>query len=71
MSAPQSPPGGDGEGGGGGEAAMRPDEARAFAGKVDALEQGVAEAQAALERVAARNEMWDTDPKWNDDEDKD
>jgi hypothetical protein len=25
------------------------------------------EAQAALERVAARNEAWDHDPKWNDD----
>ena len=30
-----------------------------------------AEAQAALERVAARNEAWDNDPKWNDDEDED
>lgn len=29
-----------------------------------------AEAQAALERVAARNEQWDTDPRWNDDEDQ-
>lgn len=66
MSAPQSrggdeaqrssaavPTGGGGAGGGGGEAAMRPDEARAFAGKVDALEQGVAEAQAALDGLAA------------------
>ena len=63
MSAPQ-PPGGDAAersstlGGGdaagaGGEAAMRPEETRAFAGRVDALEQGVAEAQAALDRLAA------------------
>lgn len=28
------------------------------------------EAQAALDRVAARNEAWDHDPKWNDDEDE-
>ena len=28
-----------------------------------------AEAQAALERVAVRNEAWDNDPRWNDDED--
>jgi len=41
--------------GGAGEAAMRPDEARAFAGRVDALEQGVAEAQAALDRLAAES----------------
>jgi uncharacterized protein YukE len=54
MSAPQ-PPGGDAAGaaGAGGEAAMRPEETRAFAGRVDALEQGVAEAQAALDRLAA------------------
>lgn len=66
MSAPQPPRGDDaprssttgatGQGGaGGGEAAMRPDEARAFAGKVDALEQGVAEAQAALDALAAES----------------
>jgi hypothetical protein len=54
MSAPQPPPGGDG-GTGGGEAAMRPDEARAFAGKVDALEQGVTEAQAALDGLGAES----------------
>ncbi|MEJ2886695.1 hypothetical protein [Actinomycetospora aeridis] len=51
MSAPQGP----GEGGGAGEAAMRPDEARAFAGKVDALEQGVLEAQAALDGLGAES----------------
>jgi hypothetical protein len=51
MSAPQPPPGGSG----GGEAAMQPDETRAFAGRVDALEQGVAEAQAALDRLAAES----------------
>lgn len=59
MSAPQSPPGGDGgtgDGGtGGGGAAMQPDEARAFAGKVDALEQGVTEAQAALDSLGAES----------------
>ena len=27
-----------------------------------------AEAQAALERVAARNERWEHDPRWNDDD---
>lgn len=30
-----------------------------------------AEAQAALDRVAARNEQWENDPKWNDDDDRD
>jgi len=50
MSAP-----GEGGGGSGGEAAMRPDETRAFAGKVDALEQGVTEAQAALDGLAAES----------------
>ncbi|WP_285652653.1 hypothetical protein [Actinomycetospora sp. NBRC 106375] len=54
------PPAGDGagggaSGGGGGEAAMRPDEARAFAGKVDALSDGVAEAQAALDGLGAES----------------
>lgn len=29
------------------------------------------EAQHALERVAERNEAWDTDPVWNDPEDED
>lgn len=54
MSAPAG--GEDGRGaGGGGEAAMRPDETRAFAGKVDALEQGVTEAQAALDGLAAES----------------
>jgi hypothetical protein len=53
MSAPRPP--GEGGGTGGGEAAMRPDEARAFAGKVDALEQGVVEAQAALDGLAAES----------------
>lgn len=48
MSAP-------GGGDGGGEAAMRPDETRALAGKVDALEQGVTEAQAALDGLAAES----------------
>ncbi|MEJ2863278.1 hypothetical protein [Actinomycetospora flava] len=44
------------EGGGrAGEASMRPDETRAFAGKVDALEQGVTEAQAALDGLAAES----------------
>jgi uncharacterized protein YukE len=55
MSASQPPPGGDGGTHGGGEAAMRPDEARAFAGKVDALEQGVTEAQAALDGLGAES----------------
>ena len=62
MSAPQSPgqggaggTGGTGGTGGAGEAAMRPDEARAFAGKVDALEQGVAEARAALDALGAES----------------
>jgi hypothetical protein len=27
-----------------------------------------AEASLALERVAERNEAWDNDPKWNDDD---
>lgn len=27
------------------------------------------EAAAALERVAERNEAWEEDPRWNDDED--
>ena len=27
------------------------------------------EASHALERVAERNEEWDTDPRWNDDDD--
>lgn len=49
------PAGGGSAGGGGGEAAMRPDEARAFAGKVDALEEGVAEAQAALDGLAGES----------------
>jgi hypothetical protein len=26
------------------------------------------EAERALEKVAERNEQWDTDPRWNDDE---
>ncbi len=26
------------------------------------------EAERALEKVAERNESWDTDPRWNDDE---
>ncbi|PVZ09615.1 hypothetical protein [Actinomycetospora cinnamomea] len=56
MSAPEPPPGGSGGGpGGSGEAAMQPDETRAFAARVDALEQGVAEAQAALDRLAAES----------------
>ena len=29
------------------------------------------DAQRALEQVAARNEKWDTDPTWNDDNDED
>lgn len=49
MSAPDPGTGGS-EG-----ASMRPDEARAFAGKVDALEQGVTEAQDALGRLAAES----------------
>ena len=28
-----------------------------------------AEAAQALDRVAERNETWDNDPRWNDDED--
>lgn len=28
------------------------------------------EAEAALARVEARNEAWDNDPTWNDDEDE-
>jgi uncharacterized protein YukE len=62
MSAPRSPdqggPGGTGSGGSGDsgdEAAMHPDEARAFAGKVDALEQGVLDAQSALDGLAAES----------------
>jgi uncharacterized protein YukE len=45
--------GGGGGGGGGGEVSMQPDEARAFAGQVDGLEQGIADAQAALDGLAA------------------
>ncbi|CAI9400015.1 MULTISPECIES: hypothetical protein [Aestuariimicrobium] len=30
-----------------------------------------AEAQQALAHVAERNEAWDNDPRWNDDEDDD
>ena len=41
--------------GGGGEAAMRPGEVRALARKVDDLEQGVIEAQAALDGLAAES----------------
>ncbi|WP_020573258.1 hypothetical protein [Actinopolymorpha alba] len=28
----------------------------------------VAEAEGALEKVAQRNENWDNDPRWNDDD---
>ena len=53
MSAPEPPR--EAAGSAGGEAAMSPDEARAFAGKVDALEQGVTEAQAALDGLGAES----------------
>jgi hypothetical protein len=47
MSAPEPPAGGgDGQ-------VIRPVETRAFAGQVDALEQGVTEAHEALRRLAA------------------
>jgi uncharacterized protein YukE len=45
--------GGSGGTGGSGEVSIQPDEARAFAGQVDALEQGIADAQAALDGLAA------------------
>lgn len=45
MSAPVPPPDA-------GSAAIRPTDARAFAGRVDALEQGVIEAHEALARLA-------------------
>lgn len=55
---PSAGRGGDGTGAGGGggvggEVSFQPEEARAFAGQVDALEQGIADAQAALDGLAA------------------
>jgi uncharacterized protein YukE len=51
--SPEESAGPGGAGGPGGEVSMQPDEARAFAGQVDALEQGIADAQAALDGLAA------------------
>lgn len=51
MTAPVPPTGPSGRSGGG-TAAIDPADARTFAGRVDALEQGVAEAHEALRRLS-------------------